>query len=84
MIIVMIMLISVKVKKIIRTNQMGINQVLSLVCRSKAKEGRTPLLNANNLLGKDPAVGINGFEGVGPEWLLPKRNPCYVLEESRI
>ena len=20
--------------------------------------------------GKDPAVGINGFEGVGPEWLL--------------
>ena len=22
---------------------------------------------------KDPAVGINGFEGVGPEWLLPKR-----------
>ena len=21
---------------------------------------------------KDPAVGINGFEGVGPEWLLPK------------
>ena len=29
-------------------------------------------------------MGINGFEGVGPEWLLPKRNPCYVLEESRI
>ena len=22
---------------------------------------------------KDPAVGINGFEGVGPEWLLPQR-----------
>ena len=22
---------------------------------------------------KDPAVEINGFEGVGPEWLLPKK-----------
>ena len=63
---------------------MGINQVLSLVRRSKAKEGRTPPLNANNLPGKDLAVRINGFEGVGPKWLLPKRNPCYVLEESRI
>ena len=63
---------------------MGINQVLSLVYRSKAKEGRTHLLNANNLPRKDPAVGINGFEGVRPEWLLPKRGPCYVLEESRI
>ena len=74
MIIVMVMSITEKVKKIIRANQMGINQVLSLVCRSKAKEGRTPLLNANNLPGKkDPAVGINGFEGVGPEWLLPKK-----------
>ena len=63
---------------------MDINQVLSLVRRSKAKEGRTPPLNANNLPGKDPAVGINDFEGAGPEWLLPKRDPCYVLEESRI
>ena len=52
---------------------MGINQVLSLVYRSKAKDGRTPLLNANNLPGKDPAVGINSFEGVGPEWLLSKK-----------
>ena len=74
MITVMIMSIIEKVKKIIRTNQMGINQVLSLVCRSKAKEGRTPLLNANNLQGKkDHAVGINSFEGVRPEWLLPKK-----------
>ena len=63
---------------------MGINQVFNLVCWSKAKEGRTPLLNANNLSGKDPAMGINGFEGVGPKWLLPTKNPCYVLEESRI
>ena len=22
---------------------------------------------------KDPVVGINGFEGVEPEWLLPKK-----------
>ena len=22
---------------------------------------------------KDPVVGISGFEGVGPEWLLPKK-----------
>ena len=22
---------------------------------------------------KDPAVGINSFEGVGPEWLLPQK-----------
>ena len=63
---------------------MDINQVLSLVRRSKTKEGRTPPLNANNLLGKDPAVGINDFEGVEPEWLLLKRDACYVLEESRI
>ena len=46
---------------------MDINQVLSLVRRSKTKEGRTPPLNANNLPGKDPAVGINGFERVKPE-----------------
>ena len=34
---------------------------------------------------KDPAV-INGFEGVGPEWLLPKKERVivYVLEESKI
>ena len=63
---------------------MGINQVLSLVHRSKTKEGRTLPLNANNLPRKDPIVGINRFEGVRPEWLLPKRNPYYVLEESRI
>ena len=75
---------------------MGINQILSLVCRSKAKEGRTPLLNANNPPGKDPAVEINGFEGVRPEWLLPKKGVrpdwllpkkgvlVYVLEESKI
>ena len=64
---------------------MGINQVLSLVCRSKAKEGRTPLLNVNNLPGKDPTVGINDFEGVEPEWLLPKKGVLvYVLEESKI
>ena len=26
---------------------------------------------------KDPAMGINGFEGVGPEWLLSQRkSPC--------
>ena len=65
-------------------SRIGINQVLSLVHRSKTKEGRTPPLNANNPPGKDSAVGINGFEGAGPKWLLPKRNPCYVLEESRI
>ena len=58
---------------------------LSLVRKSKTKEGRTPPLNANNLPGKkDPAMGINGFEGVGPERLMPKGNPRYVLEERRI
>ena len=85
MITVMIMSITEKVKKIIRTNQMGINQVLSLVCRSKAKERRMPLLNASNPPGKDPVVGINGFEGVRPEWLLPKNEILvYVLEESKM
>ena len=63
---------------------MGINQVLSLVRQSKTKEERTPPLNANNLPRKDPTMGINGFEGVGPEWLLPKRSPCYISEESRV
>ena len=35
---------------------------------------------------KDPAVGINGFEGVGPEWLLPKKERVLVcvLEEGKI
>ena len=35
---------------------------------------------------EDPAVGINGFEGVGTEWLLPKKERVlvYVLEESKI
>ena len=52
---------------------MGINQVLSLVFRNKAKEGRTPLLNANNLPGKkDLAVGINGFEGLDLNGCCPK------------
>ena len=57
MITVMIMSITEKVKKIIRAKQMCINQVLSLVCRNKAKEGRMPLLNANNPLGKRSCRG---------------------------
>ena len=28
---------------------------------------------------KDPAVGINGFEGVGPEWLLPKKESLFTF-----
>ena len=56
---------------------MGIKSSLSLVRKRKTKEGRTPSLNENNLPRKDPAMGINGFEGVGPEWLLPKKkSPC--------
>ena len=27
---------------------------------------------------KDPAMGINGFEGVGPEWLLPQKKKVLV------
>ena len=27
---------------------------------------------------KDPDMGINGFEGVGPEWLLPQRISPYL------
>ena len=46
-----------KMKKIILGNQMSINQVLSLVCYSKAKEERMPLLNANNLPGKRSCRG---------------------------
>ena len=85
MITVVIMSFIEKVKKIIQTNQMGINQVLSLVCRSKVKERRMPLLNASNPPGKDPTVGINGFEGIRPEWLLPKNEILvYVLEDSKI
>ena len=62
---------------------MGIKSSLSLIRRNKTKEGRTPPLNANNLPEKDPAMGINGFEGAGPEWLMPKRNPCYVFEREQ-
>ena len=28
---------------------------------------------------KDHAVGINGFEGVGPEWLLPKKESLFTF-----
>ena len=59
-------------KRIILVNLNGQKLNFKLSLRSKAKEGRTHLLNANNPPGKkDPAMGINGFEGVGPEWLLP-------------
>ena len=56
---------------------MGINQVLSLVYRSKAKEGERLFSMQIIPQEKDPAMGINGFKGVGPEWLLPQRkSPC--------
>ena len=52
MITVVIMSFTEKVKEKEKQYELiknGHNQVLSLVCRSKAKEGRTPPLNANNL-----------------------------------
>ena len=77
MIIVMMMSITEKVKKIIRTNQMGINQVLSLVCQSKAKEGRTPLLNANNLSGKKNLPwGLMALRELDLNGYCLKRSPC--------
>ena len=82
----MMMSITEKIKKIIRTNQMGINQVLSLVCWSKAKRGERLFSMQIISQEKDLAVGISGFEGVGPEWLLPKKKESLFtfLEESKI
>ena len=73
MVTVILMSITEKMKKIILVNQMGINQVLNLVCRSKAKEERRLFSMQIISQEKDHAVGINGFEGVGPEWLLSKK-----------
>ena len=28
---------------------------------------------------KDPAMGINGFEGVGPEWFAPKEKSLFAF-----
>ena len=82
----MVMSITEKVKKIIRANQMGINQVLSLVCRSKAKEGRTSLLSANNLLGKKIlSWGLMALRELDLNGYCPKKGVLvYVLEESKI
>ena len=42
-------------------------------------------LNATNLPRKDPAMGINGFEGIRPEQLMPRQKPFFFfLEESKI
>ena len=56
----------------------NINQVKFGPQKQKRNQrGRTFLLNAANLPGKDPAVGINDFEGTGPKQLMPKRNPFF-------
>ena len=55
---------------------MGINQVLSLVCRNKAKEGRTPLLNANNPPGKRSCHG--------DFWLWGSRTWIVIAQKERI
>ena len=47
--------------------------------QKRNQRGRMLPLNAVNLPGKDPTVGINGFEGTGLEQLMPRQKPFFLL-----
>ena len=44
------------------------NSTRNSIRRSRITKGRTSLLKAVNLSGKNPAIEVNGPEGNGPEW----------------
>ena len=62
-------------KRIILANLNGHKLSFLLKLSAAARPKRKERLFSTQITPqeKDPAVGINGFEGVGPEWLLPQK-----------
>ena len=62
-------------KRIILANLNGHKLSFLLKLSAAAKPKRRERLFSMQIIPqeKDPAVGINDFEGVGPEWLLPQK-----------
>ena len=66
-------------KRIILANLNGhkLSFLLKLSAAAKPKRGERLFSMQIIPQEKDPAIGINGFGRVGPEWLLPQRkSPC--------
>ena len=67
-------------KRIILTNLNGRKLSFLLKLSAAARSKRKERLFSTQITPqeKDPAMGINSFEGVGPEWLLfqKKDGPC--------
>ena len=67
-------------KRIILANLNGhkLSFLLKLFAAARPKRKERLFSTQITPQGKDPAVRINGFEGVGPEWLLfqKKDGPC--------
>ena len=61
-----------KMKRIILVNLNGhkLSFLLKLFAAARPKRKERIFSMQITPQEKDPAVGINGFEGVGPEWLL--------------
>ena len=72
MITVIMISITEEMKRIIPVNLNGykLSFKFSLPQQSQSGENASMQIISQE---KDPAVGINGFEGVGPEWLLPQK-----------
>ena len=70
--ITMISITEKKMKRIILANLNGHKLSFLLKLSAAARSKRKERLFSTQITpqGKDPAVGINGFEEVGPEWLL--------------
>ena len=62
-------------KRIILANLNGHKLSFLLKLSAAARPKRKERLFSTQITPqeKDPAMGINGFEGVGPEWLLPQK-----------
>ena len=80
MITVIMISITEKMKRIILANLNGHKLSFLLKLSAAARPKRKERLFSTQITPqeKDPAVGINGFEGVGLEWLLfqKKDGPC--------
>ena len=70
-----------KMKRIILANLNGhkLSFLLKLSAAARPKRKERLFLTQITPQEKDPAVGINGFEGVGPEWLLFQKKDGHCL-----